>query len=148
MNTTLKYKVVIKRNCKSLLICNTCQEWEHDIGRRVKRERKTNILLWLSISVQDGGPLLFSTSFWFLFSFFGPYSKTAKPNGTCEKVKNEGKKEKEKKSEARLREIHAAAVAVPRIRNTLIHKIRNTLKLKKKKKNLLLFALLSNEEVP
>ena len=48
-------------------------------------------------------------------------------------MKNEGKKEKEKKSEARLREIHAAAVAVPRIRNTLNHKIRNTLKLKKKK---------------
>ena len=39
--------------------CNTCQEWEHDIGRRVKRKRQTNILLWLFISVQDGG-LFFS----------------------------------------------------------------------------------------
>ena len=50
--------------------CNTCQEWEHDIGRRVKRKRKTNILLWLLISVQDGGlffsPPFFDSSFHFL----------------------------------------------------------------------------------
>ena len=97
MNTTLKYKVVIKINCKFLLNCNTCQEREHDIGKRVKRKRKTNILLWLFISIQDGGPSLFSAIFLFLFSFFGPYSKMVKPNGTCEKVKNKGKKEKKER---------------------------------------------------